>query len=135
MIRLKPIKKVNNVYQIDEGIFDVLKAIITGKRSDITKIPDNELSKAGKDLKKATVALLTKKLQKSCKKLNKKLNKNTDNSSCIIFVFVYFCVLFIHRVHMYITIFIYVFQYQARTVRTDRLLLLILYFVMDFYMC
>ena len=54
MIRLKPIKKVNNVYQIDEGIFDVLKAIVTGKNTDITKIPDNKLSKQGRDLKKAT---------------------------------------------------------------------------------
>ena len=57
MIKPRLVKKVNNIYQIDEGIFDVLKAIITGKSSDITKIPDNELSKAGKDLKKATVAL------------------------------------------------------------------------------
>ena len=67
MIRPKPIKKVNNIYQIDEGIFDILKAIITGKSSDITKIPDNELSKAGKDLKKATVAL-EKEFRKEAKK-------------------------------------------------------------------
>ena len=57
MIRPKPIKKVNNIYQIDEGIFDILKAIITGKSSDITKIPDKELSKQGRALKKATIAL------------------------------------------------------------------------------
>ena len=67
MIKPKLVKKVNSVYQIDEGIFDVLKAIITGKRSDITKIPDNELSKAGKDLKKATVAL-EKEFRKDAKK-------------------------------------------------------------------
>ena len=78
MIRLKPIKKVNNVYQIDEGIFDVLKAIITGKRSDITKIPDNELSKAGKDLKKATVAL-EKEFLKDAKKKGVDAKKHAED--------------------------------------------------------
>ena len=57
MVRPKLVKKVNSVYQIDEGIFDILKAIITGKSSDITKIPDRELSKQGKELKKATIAM------------------------------------------------------------------------------
>jgi len=57
VVRPKLVKKVNSVYQIDEGIFDILKAIITGKSSDITKIPDRELSKQGKELKKATIAM------------------------------------------------------------------------------
>ena len=57
MVKPKLVKKVNSVYQIDEGIFDILKAIITGKRSDITKIPDRELSKQGRELKKATIAM------------------------------------------------------------------------------
>ena len=57
MVKPKLVKKVNSVYQIDEGIFDILKAIITGKSSDITKIPDRELSKQGKELKKATIAM------------------------------------------------------------------------------
>ena len=57
MVKPKLVKKVNSVYQIDEGIFDILKAIITGKSSDITKIPDRELSKQGRELKKATIAM------------------------------------------------------------------------------
>ena len=57
MVKPKLVKKVNSVYQIDEGIFDILKAIITGKSSDITKITDRELSKQGRELKQATIAM------------------------------------------------------------------------------
>ena len=57
MVKPKLVKKVNSVYQIDEVIFDILKAIITGKSSDITKIPDRELSKQGRELKKAIIAM------------------------------------------------------------------------------
>jgi hypothetical protein len=57
VIKPKLVKKVNNVYQIDEGIFDILKAIVTGKNTDITKTPDSKLSKQGRALKKATLDL------------------------------------------------------------------------------
>lgn len=68
MIKPRLVKKVNNVYQIDEGIFDILKAIIKGKNSNITKIPDSKLSKQGRALKKATLDL-EKKFADEAKKL------------------------------------------------------------------
>jgi len=50
------IKNFNGHYQIDEGIFDIIKTIITGKNDPITTTPDSKLSKKGRELKKAAIA-------------------------------------------------------------------------------
>ena len=53
----KVVERRNGRYQINEGIFDIIKIIITGKSSDLTKIKDKKLSKAGKELKKNMIAV------------------------------------------------------------------------------
>ena len=53
----KIVERRNGRYQINEGIFDIIKILITGKSSDLTKIKDKKLSKAGKELKKSMIAV------------------------------------------------------------------------------
>ena len=53
----KVVERRNGRYQINEGIFDIIKILITGKSSDLTKIKDKKLSKAGKELKKNMIAV------------------------------------------------------------------------------
>jgi len=49
------IKKKNERYQIDEGLFDLLKIMIGGN-IDVKKTPDAKLSKKGRALKKSAIA-------------------------------------------------------------------------------
>jgi hypothetical protein len=60
------IEKKNNRYQITEGVLDFIKVMITGKGKNITKISDSDLSPAGKQLKKATIAY-KKEIEKKAK--------------------------------------------------------------------
>ena len=53
----KVVERRNGRFQINEGIFDIIKILITGKSSDLTKIKDKKLSKAGKELKKNMIAV------------------------------------------------------------------------------
>lgn len=50
------IEKINGRFQVDEGVFDIIKTIITGKNDPITTTPDSKLSKKGKELKRAAIA-------------------------------------------------------------------------------
>ena len=47
----KVVERRNGRYQINEGIFDIIKILITGSAGDIKKIKDKNLSKAGRELK------------------------------------------------------------------------------------
>jgi hypothetical protein len=67
------IKKKNNRYQIDEGIFDIFKIIIGGK-IDVKKMKDNELSKKGLALKKSAIAFEKEMLSKARKEGYKNLD-------------------------------------------------------------
>ncbi len=60
------IKKRNEIFVVSEGIFDFIKAIITGK-VDVAEIDDEDLSKGGKDLKKA-IKNMEKRVEKEANK-------------------------------------------------------------------
>tara|TARA_R110002020_G_scaffold213290_1_gene420062 strand:+ start:610 stop:861 length:252 start_codon:yes stop_codon:yes gene_type:complete len=60
------IKKKNNRYQIDEGIFQIFKVLMGGD-IDIKKMKDKDLSKKGKELKKAALGFEKELLAKAKK--------------------------------------------------------------------
>jgi len=48
----KVVERRNGRYQINEGIFGIIKAFLVGKTSDIRKLDDKKLSAAGLEMKK-----------------------------------------------------------------------------------
>ena len=48
----KVVERRNGRYQINEGIFGIIKASLVGKTSDIRKLDDKKLSAAGLEMKK-----------------------------------------------------------------------------------
>ena len=67
------IKKENNRYQIDEGVFDLFKIMFGGK-IDVKKMKDSELSKKGLALKKSAIAFEKEMLDKARKEGYKHLD-------------------------------------------------------------
>ena len=67
------IKKKSERYQIDEGLFDLLK-IIVGGNIDVKKTPDRKLSKKGLALKRSAIAFEKEQLDKARKEGFKNLD-------------------------------------------------------------
>ena len=74
----KVVERRNGRYQINEGIFDIIKILITGSAGDIKKIKDKNLSKAGRELKKSVVDMSSA-LDKEAKKQGKTKEEVTQD--------------------------------------------------------